>query len=61
MGDKMTNELIVKTIDLHYLEDIIDYAWQQAIKYRYDPVASKIHEDYLEILKKIKTSTDATK
>ncbi len=32
------------------LQDIRDMAWQQAIKYRFDPVVGRAHEEYLKAL-----------
>lgn len=36
------------------IEELIDFAWQRAIKYRFDPIASRIHEEYLSMMKNIK-------
>ena len=46
----MSNE----NLTLVEIEELIDYAWQNAIKYRFDPVASRIHEEYLSMMKSIK-------
>lgn len=32
------------------LQDIREIAWQQAIKYRWDPVLSQTHNEYLAML-----------
>ena len=41
-------------LEISYLEDLIKYAWAKALKYRADPVASRIHEEYLELVKEMK-------
>jgi len=41
-------------LELVRIEDLLNHAWQNAIKYRYDPVAGRIHEEYLQMLKNIK-------
>lgn len=46
----MSNE----NLTLLELEEMIDYAWHNAIKYRFDPVAGRIHEEYLTMIKNIK-------
>lgn len=46
----MSNE----NLTLLELEEMIDYAWHNAMKYRYDPVASRIHQEYLTMMKSIK-------
>lgn len=38
---------------LQNVEDLRDIAWQYSNKYRYDPHFSKIHCEYLEMLKSI--------
>lgn len=35
------------------LQALRDIAWQCAIKYRWDPVVGKIHEEYLTMIKVI--------
>lgn len=50
----MTNNTYCKTRDIIHIEDLIDYAWRQAIKYRFDPIVGKIHADYLEMVKQMK-------
>ena len=35
---------------LRKLQEIREIAWQQAIKYRWDPVLSRTHNDYLNML-----------
>lgn len=47
--DKFSSSLEVSSI-----EDMLEIAWQKAIKYRFDPVVGRIHEEYLEMLKKVK-------
>ena len=41
------------TTALIALQDLRDIAWQYAIKYRWDPVLSKTHEEYLTMLNDI--------
>lgn len=36
------------------VEEMIEYAWKQALKYRFDPVAGRIHEEYLSMIKNLK-------
>lgn len=33
------------------IDEMIEFAWRNAIKYRFDPVAGRIHSEYLEMLK----------
>lgn len=47
--DKFSSNLEVSSI-----EDMVEIAWQQAIKYRFDPVVGRIHEEYLDMLKKVR-------
>jgi hypothetical protein len=43
------------------IEEMLDYAWEKAIKYRFDPVAGRIHEEYLDMLKSVKKKNDSDK
>lgn len=38
------------TIALHGLQALRDRAWIHALKYRFDPVLSLAHEEYLNLL-----------
>ncbi len=40
------------------IEDLIEYAWQRSIKYRFDPVAGRIHQEYLALVKNLKLELD---
>ncbi len=40
------------------VEQFIDYAWQRAIKYRYDPTIGRIHEEYLQMAKDLKNQLE---
>jgi hypothetical protein len=50
----MLNSSYSKSEALTQIEFLIDYAWKQAIKYRFDPIVGKIHSDYLEMVKETK-------
>lgn len=41
-------------LELACIDELLDFAWQKAIKYRFDPFASRIHEEYLEMIKAMK-------
>lgn len=45
-----TTEQYNDNTPLKKLQDIRDIAWQQAIKYRWDPVLSHTHNEYLAML-----------
>ena len=41
------------TITANALQDLLHFSWQKAIKYRFDPVLSQTHEEYLQLIKAI--------
>lgn len=51
----------MKNNEICDLEEMLDYAWHNAMKYRFDPVAGRIHEEYLEMLKNIKKTQETEK
>jgi hypothetical protein len=53
-GKNMQNVISYQYVHLRNLECLIDYAFYNAIKYRFDPVVGKIHSDYLELVKDMK-------
>lgn len=48
------NKVTSESQEISSIEEMIEYAWQKAIKYRFDPVAGRIHEEYLEMVKGLK-------
>jgi len=44
---------------LNGLQALRDIAWQHAIKYRWDPVLSRAHEEYLNLLNGILKECEA--
>ena len=56
----MINNAYSKTQALTQIENLLDYAWKQAIKYRFDPVIGKIHSEYLEMVKETKNEIKKT-
>lgn len=50
----MKNKIYCKNQALMQIEDLIEYAWKQTIKYRYDPFIGRIHQDYLKMIKETK-------
>lgn len=49
----MTNSEM-QNVDLSGLENLINHAWHNALKYRFDPFMGQIHEEYLQMLKELK-------
>lgn len=41
-------------LEIAHVEDLLNHAWRNAIKYRFDPVVGRIHEEYLQLIKNIK-------
>lgn len=46
--------LSAQDVDLSGLENLINHAWHNALKYRFDPFMGRIHEEYLQMLKELK-------
>lgn len=40
------------------IEELLNYAFDQSIIYRFDPLARRIHEQYLDVLKDMKKQID---
>jgi hypothetical protein len=51
---KSSPEMILeKKVSVNMLQELIEHSWRQAIKYKFDPVAGRIHSEYLELTKKM--------
>lgn len=54
----MTNSVYHKNEHVREVNELVDYALHNAIKYKFDPVVGKIHQDYLNVAKELKKKID---
>ena len=57
----MSTEIILHNDLCAGVEEILNYAWHNAVKYNFDPTIGNIHKEYLDRLKKTIGETKKTK
>jgi len=58
-NDKTIGSFQEHNMALNGLQVLRDIAWQHAIKYRFDPVLSRAHQEYLNLLNGILMECEA--